>query len=130
MLKLLTLAGAGSLGCLARYGLTGLVQRLRIFTGESDRLGKRPLCEVIIEEARKRGLAGATVLKGVAGFGANSRVHTAKILRLSEDLPIIIELVDTPDKIAGFLEYLDEVIDEGLVTLEEVQVIAYRHNKG
>ena len=130
MLKLLTLAGAGSLGCLARYGLTGLVQRLRIFTGESDRLGKRPLCEVIIEEARKRGLAGATVLKGVAGFGANSRVHTAKILRLSEDLPIIIELVDTPDKIAGFLEYLDEVIDEGLVTLEEVQVIAYRHNMG
>ncbi len=103
--------------------------RLRIFTGESDRLGKRPLCEVIIEEARKRGLAGATVLKGVAGFGANSRVHTAKILRLSEDLPIIIELVDAPDKIAGFLEYLDEVIDEGLVTLEEVQVIAYRHNK-
>ena len=130
MLKLLTLAGAGSLGCLARYGLTGLVQRLRIFTGESDRLGKRPLCEVIIEEARKRGLAGATALKGVAGFGANSRVHTAKILRLSEDLPIIIELVDTPDKIAGFLEYLDEVIDEGLVTLEEVQVIAYRHNMG
>jgi uncharacterized protein len=100
---------------------------LRIFIGEADKLHGRPLYELIVEEARRRGLAGATVLRGVLGFGANSRIHTAKLLRLSEDLPMVIELVDNPERIAEFLPYLDTVIGEGLVTLERVRVIMYRH---
>lgn len=100
---------------------------LRIFIGESDKHGHRCLYEVIVEEARRRGLAGATVLRGMLGYGASSRIHTAKILRLSEDLPVVIEIVDTPDRIEAFLPYLDEVIEEGLVTLEKIRVIAYRH---
>jgi hypothetical protein len=100
---------------------------LRIFVGESDRRGGRPLYEVIVEEARRRGLAGATVLRGTLGFGANSRIHTAKILRLSEDLPMVVEIVDAPERIAAFLPDLDAMIDEGLVTLERVRTIAYRH---
>lgn len=102
---------------------------LRIFIGESDRVGNRPLYEVIVEEARRRGLAGATVIRGFLGFGANSRIHTAKILRLSEDLPIVIEIVDAEEKIEAFIQELDGMIHEGLVTLEKVRVIAYRHNK-
>src|SRR5206468_132005 len=101
---------------------------LRIFIGESDRHGNRPLYEVIVEEARRRGMAGATVLRGTLGFGANSRIHTAKILRLSEDLPMVVEIVDSPERIASFLPDLDRMIEEGLVTLERVRVIAYRHN--
>lgn len=100
---------------------------LRIFVGESDKAGVRPLYEVIVEEARRRGMAGATVLRGMLGFGANSRIHTAKILRLSEDLPMVVEIVDTPERIAAFLPDLDRMIGEGLVTLEKVRVIAYRH---
>jgi PII-like signaling protein len=100
---------------------------LRIFIGESDKHEGRPLYEVIVEEARKRKIAGATVLHGVLGFGANSRVHTAKILRLSEDLPVVIEIVDEPAKIADLMTQLDHMIQEGLVTLEKVRVIAYRH---
>lgn len=102
---------------------------LRIFIGESDKHGGRPLYEVIVESARKRGMAGATVLRGLMGFGANSRMHTAKILRLSEDLPMVIEIVDKPDRIAEFLPELDTMIGEGLVTLERVRVIAYRNNE-
>jgi uncharacterized protein len=102
-------------------------QLVRIFIGETDKIGHRPLYEVIVEEARKRGMAGATVLRGIMGFGKASRIHTFKILRLSEDLPIVIEIVDNPDRIAAFLPYLDEVVQEGLVTLEKVQVLAYRH---
>ena len=101
---------------------------LRIFIGESDRYGGRPLHEVIVESARERGMAGATVLRGLLGFGAHSRIHTAKILRLSEDLPIVIEIVDSPERINAFLPVLDEMIGEGLITLEPIQVIAYRHN--
>lgn len=101
---------------------------LRIFIGETDKRGGRPLYEVIVEEARKRGMAGATVLRGTLGFGANSRIHTAKILRLSEDLPMVVEIVDTPERIQAFLPDLDGMIGEGLVTLEKVRVIAYRHN--
>jgi PII-like signaling protein len=101
---------------------------LRIFIGESDRYGGRPLHEVIVESARERGMAGATVLRGQLGFGAHSRIHTAKILRLSEDLPIVIEIVDSPERIREFLPVLDEMIGEGLITLEPIQVIAYRHN--
>jgi len=101
---------------------------LRIFIGDSDKYHGRPLYEAIVEEARKAGLAGATVLRATLGFGANSRIHTAKILRLSEDLPMVVEIVDTPEKIAAFLPVLDGLMDEGLVTLERVRVIVYRHS--
>ena len=83
---------------------------------------------MIVEEARKRGMAGATVLRGIMGFGAHSRMHTAKILRLSEDLPVIIEIVDKPERIEAFLPDLDKMIREGLVTLERAKVIAYRYS--
>ncbi len=99
---------------------------LRIFIGETAKLGQRPLYELIVEEARKRGLAGATVTRGIMGFGRNSRIHTAKILRLSEDLPLVIEIVDRPDRIAAFLPDLDAMIGKGLVTLEKIRVISYR----
>ena len=102
---------------------------LRIFIGESDKWNGRPLYEVIVEEARKRNMAGATVLKGTLGFGADSRIHTAKILRLSEDLPLVVEIVDEPERIAEFLPQLDTMIKEGLVTLEKVRVLAYRHSQ-
>jgi hypothetical protein len=101
---------------------------LRIFIGESDKVGGRPLYEVIVEEARRQGLAGATAIRGFLGFGANSRIHTAKVLRLSEDLPVVVEIVDAAEKIEAFLPRLDGMIEEGLVTLEKVRVIAYRHN--
>jgi len=103
-------------------------QLLRIFIGESDKYHGRPLYEAIIEDARQRGMAGATVLRGTLGFGANSRIHTTKILRLSEDLPMVVEIVDAPERIDAFLPDLEEMIGEGLVTLEKVQVIVYRHN--
>ena len=99
---------------------------LRIFIGEADRWGSKPLYEAIVEEARTRGLAGATVWKGFMGFGAHSRMHTAKILRLSEDLPVLIEIVDAADKIEAFLPDLDRMVTEGLVTLERAEVILYR----
>lgn len=108
--------------------LQSKAELLRIFIGESDKHHGRPLYEVIVEEARRRGLAGATVLRGTLGYGANSLIHTAKILRLSEDLPMVIEIIDHPKSIAEFLPELDTLIDEGLVTLEPVQVIAYRHS--
>ena len=101
---------------------------LRVFISESDRFEGHPLSEVIVLKAREMGMAGATVLHGTMGFGAHSRVHTAKILRLSEDLPVVVELVDKPERIQAFLPVLDEMISEGLVTLEKVKVIAYRHN--
>ncbi len=107
--------------------LSGEAELLRIFIGESDRCGGRPLYEAIVQEARQAGLAGATVLRGILGFGAHSRIHSAKILRLSEDLPVVIEIVDRPDRIAEFLPKLDTMIGEGLVTLEKVRIIAYRH---
>lgn len=100
---------------------------LRIFIGESDKADGRPLYQTIVQEARKRGLAGATVLRGFYGFGAASRIHTSKVLRLSEDLPIIVEIVDAQDKIEQFLPTLDKMIDEGLVTMEKVRILAYRH---
>ena len=102
---------------------------LRVFIGESDKFEGRPLYEVIVLEARQRGMAGATVLRGLMGFGAHSRLHTAKILRLSEDLPIVVEIVDKPERIEAFLPRLDEIIDEGLVTVERAGVIFYRHGQ-
>ena len=100
---------------------------LRIFIGESDRAEGKPLYEVIVKEARRRGMAGATVLRGFLGFGASSRIHTSKVLRLSEDLPVVIEIVDREDRINEFLPELDGMISEGLVTMEKVRIIAYRH---
>jgi PII-like signaling protein len=99
---------------------------LRIFVGESDKHGHHPLYEAIVLKARQEGLAGATVLRGVMGFGKHSILHTAKILRLSEDMPMIIEIVDSLEKIDAFLPLLDEMIKDGLVTLEKVRVIHYR----
>jgi uncharacterized protein len=103
-------------------------QLLRIFVGESDKYHGRSLYQAIVETARERGMAGATVLRGTLGFGAHSRIHSAKVLRLSEDLPMVVEIVDTPERIEAFLPDLDKMIGEGLVTLEKVQVITYRHN--
>ena len=100
---------------------------LRIFIGESDRWRGQPLHEAILLKARQAGLAGATIVRGLAGFGAHSRIHTSKILRLSEDLPIVIEIADNADRIEGFLPTLDTMVSEGLVTLEKVRVILYRH---
>ena len=98
---------------------------LRIFIGESDRYGHHPLYEAIVLKARERGLAGATVLRGVMGFGKHSVLHTAKILRLSEDLPMIVEIVDSVEKVEGFLPVLNEMIKDGLVTLEPIRVLHY-----
>jgi PII-like signaling protein len=99
---------------------------VRIFVGESDRWEGAPLAEAIVQRAREKGLAGATVLRGVEGFGAHNLIHTARVLRLSEDLPMVIEIVDQKEKIQAFLPDLDEMVAEGLVTLEPVQVILYR----
>jgi uncharacterized protein len=100
---------------------------LRIFIGESDRWNHRPLYEVIVLKARELHLAGATVLRGPMGFGKSSRMHTAKILRLSMDLPIVIEIVDSEEKINKLLPALEQMMSGGMITLERVQVIDYRH---
>ena len=99
---------------------------LRIFIGESDRANHKPLHEAIVLKAREMHLAGATVLRGAMGFGKSSRMHTAKILRLSMDLPIVIEIVDSEEKINTFLPALEPMMSGGMVTLERVQVIDYR----
>jgi len=101
---------------------------LRIFIGESDKWQGQPLYEAIVLKARELQMAGATVLRGPMGFGAHSRMHTAKILRLSEDLPIVIEIVDSQQKIDELMPFIDEAVQEGLVTLEPVRVIKYRAN--
>ena len=103
---------------------------LRIFVGEDDRTKGRPLYEAIVLKAREAGLAGATVLRGPMSFGKSSRLHTAKVLRLSEDLPIVIEIVDTQEKIDAFLPMLDPMMGSGLVTLERVQVLQYGDTDG
>jgi PII-like signaling protein len=102
---------------------------LRIFVGEGDRWHGRPLYEAIVLEARQRGLAGATVIKGFMGFGAHSRIHTAKLLELSQDLPIVIEIVDAPDKIEAFMPDLEKMVGDGLITLERAEVLLYRPGK-
>jgi PII-like signaling protein len=99
---------------------------LRVFIGESDRWHGTPLYEAIVMKARELHVAGATVIRGPMGFGANSRLHTTKILRLSEDLPMIVEIVDAKEKIDELMPHIDEMVQEGLVTLERVQVIKYR----
>ena len=102
---------------------------LRIFVGESDRWHGKPLYQAIVERVRAEGLAGATVVRGIEGFGADSRLHTSRILRLSEDLPVVIEIVDSAERIDAVLPLLDEMVSEGLVTVEKVQVIAYRGSR-
>lgn len=104
-------------------------QLVRIFVGEADRFEGKPLYEAIVHLARAKGMAGATVTRGIMGFGADSRMHTAKILRLSEDLPMVIEIVDKPERIEQLLPELDKMIKEGLVTVEKVSVFAYRYSK-
>lgn len=99
---------------------------LRIFIGESDRHKWKPLYEAIVNKAKELDLAGATVVRGIMGFGANSRLHTAKLLRLSEDMPLIIEIVDSEEYINRLLPFLDEVIGEGLVTMEKVRILRYQ----
>ena len=100
---------------------------LRIFFGESDKFNRKPLYETIVIKARELGLAGATVSRGIMGFGADSRMHSAKILRLSGDLPVLVEIVDTEENIQKLLPFLDEAVQEGLITMEKVRVIKYRH---
>jgi PII-like signaling protein len=106
--------------------LEGEGKLLRIFIGESDTWHGKPLYEAIVQVARSEGLAGATVLRGIEGFGADSRLHTSRILRLSEDLPVVIEIVDTAEKVESVLPKLDEMVGEGMLTIERVHVIAYR----
>ena len=102
---------------------------LRVFIGEADRWHHQPLYEAIVLKARELGLAGATVLRGPMGFGASSRLHTAKILRLSMDLPMVIEIVDSEENIQRLVPHLDQMVTEGLVTLEDVRVLKYRANE-
>ena len=104
-------------------------RRLRIFVGESEKRGRVPLYEVIVEKARCRGLAGATVTRGITGFGRSRRVHAASILRLSEGLPLVVEIVDEPERIEAFLPELQEIVSGEMVVLEKVQAIAYRRNR-
>jgi hypothetical protein len=101
---------------------------LRVFIGESDKYQGKPLYEQIVLKARELNLAGATVVRGILGFGADSRMHSAKLLELSEDLPMIVEIVDTEEKINTLLPFIDEHVVEGLVTLEMMRVIKYRHS--
>jgi PII-like signaling protein len=106
--------------------LEGEGKLLRIFIGESDTWHDKPLYEAIVERVRMEGLAGATVLRGIEGFGKASRVHTTRILRLSTDLPVLIEIVDTAERIDHIMQALDEMVGEGLMTVEKVHIIAYR----
>ena len=101
---------------------------MRIFVGETDKYGGKPLYEQIVLKACELNLAGATVTRGIMGFGADSRMHTAKLLRLSEDLPVIIEIVDAEENLKKLIPFLDESVTEGLITLEPVRVIKYRHS--
>ena len=102
---------------------------LRIFIGEDDHCEGRPLYEWLVLQAREHGLAGATVLRGLEGFGANSRLHTAKVLRMSSDLPVVVEIVDTREKIDDFMPVVDHAVEEGLATLEKVEIRFYRGSK-
>lgn len=106
--------------------LEGEGKLLRLFIGESDTWHGKPLYQAIVERVRKEGLAGATVVRGIEGFGADSHLHTSRILRLSEDLPVVIEIVDTPAQIDRVVPILDEMVAEGMLTLERVQIVSYR----
>jgi PII-like signaling protein len=105
-------------------------QLVRVFIGETDRWEGQPLYRAIVLKAKDLGLAGATVLRGPMGFGANSRIHTTKLLDLSTDLPIVVEMVDSAEKIATLIPFLDEMVSEGMITIEDVRVLCYRHTSG
>lgn len=104
-------------------------QVLRIFISETDTLNGKPLYEAIVKKAREINLAGATVFRGIMGYGAASRIHTAKVLRLSEDMPVVVEIIDEEHRIDLIIPFIDESVQEGLVTREDITVIKYRHNK-
>jgi uncharacterized protein len=108
--------------------IEGVGLLVRIYIGESDQWHGKPLYQAIVELLRERGLAGATVLRGIEGFGAKAHIHTTRILRLSEDLPILVEVVDQEDRVRAILPVLDAMVGDGLITLERVEVIAYRAN--
>lgn len=103
---------------------------LRIYIGETDRWHGKPLFQAIVEMLRREGIAGATVLRGIEGFGAHSRIHTARILRLSEDLPLVIDVIDSADRIERVLPLLDDMVAEGLMTVMDVEIVKYRHRDG
>jgi len=103
---------------------------VRIFIGESDTWHGKPLYQAIVERVREQGLAGATVIRGIEGFGADSHLHTSRILRLSEDLPVVVEIVDEAERIDAILPLLDEMVEEGMVTVERVHVVSYRSSGG
>jgi len=109
--------------------IEGQAKLLRIYIGETDRWHGQPLYMAILLKAREMGLAGGTVFRGIAGYGANSVIHTANILRLSEDLPVVIEIVDADEKIQAFLPVLDEMVKEGLIVMREVEVVKYAGNR-
>jgi len=110
--------------------IMGPAKLLRIYIGESDKWKGRPLATALVERFRAEGLAGVTVVRAVEGFGANSRIHTARVLRLSEDLPLVVEVVDRADRIQEVLPVVDEMIGDGLVTIADVDVVHYRHSSG
>lgn len=107
--------------------ITGPGKLLRIFIGESDQWHGQPLYDAIVQRLRKEGFAGATVIRGIEGFGAHSRLHTARILRLSEDLPVVVEIADTPENIDRALGIVDEMVTEGMVTVEDIHIFKYTH---
>ncbi|KXG76644.1 hypothetical protein AN618_15370 [Fervidicola ferrireducens] len=109
--------------------LTGPAMRVRIYIGENDKYNGMPLYHAIVLKARELGMAGVTVVRGIEGFGANSRIHTARILVLSSDLPIVIDIVDRADRIEKLIPFLNETVKEGLVTIENVEVLKYVNNK-
>jgi hypothetical protein len=109
--------------------LEGEGKLVRIFIGESDTWHGKPLYQAIVRRAREEGIAGATVVRGIEGFGASSHLHTSRILRLSEDLPLVIEIVDSDERIEALLPILDEMVGDGMVTIEKVQIVAYRAGK-
>jgi PII-like signaling protein len=110
--------------------IEGEARRVRVYLGESDHWHGQPLFTAIVERCRREGLAGATVLRGIEGFGAHSRIHTARLLQLSEDLPIVVEIVDTVEQIDRLLPLLDEMVTEGMITVEPVHVVKYVHGQG
>ncbi|MDP9236441.1 MAG: DUF190 domain-containing protein [Chloroflexota bacterium] len=110
--------------------ITGPAKMLKIYIGESDKWHGKPLSTALVQRLRSEGVAGATVTRAVEGFGANSRIHTAHILRLSEDLPLVIEVIDKPERIEQVLPIVDEMVGDGLVTTLDVEVVHYRHGSG
>lgn len=109
--------------------IEGPGKALRIYIGESDRWGHKPLYQAIVELVRAKGMAGATVTRGIEGFGAHSRLHTARVLRLSEDLPVVVDIVDRPERIDDLLPELEQMVSDGLITVSEVHITKYSHGR-